>query len=173
MSPGGGELQQVPSRYPEQRTQASALSELKIPALHTALFLFLLARRAGTLEQVRTPARWSRDPEKARHTWEEGGPLSFTGVLSAWLLGSTMHSGVPGFATGLRTLLSRSPQPTARRFPNPWAVWKRHRGPKKEEFRRKNHQLGYGFSTVLITWKESTNTSSSLPGTMEEAETAI
>lgn len=57
VSPGGGELQQVPILYTEQRTGPSALSELKIPALHTALFLFLLARRAGTLEQVWTPAR--------------------------------------------------------------------------------------------------------------------
>lgn len=52
MSPGGGELQQVPILHTEQRTRPSALSELKISALHTALFLFLLARRAGTLEQV-------------------------------------------------------------------------------------------------------------------------
>lgn len=66
MSPGGGELQQVPILNTEQRTQPSALSELKIPALHTALFLFLLARRAGTLEQVSTPARCEQGPGKSQ-----------------------------------------------------------------------------------------------------------
>lgn len=66
MSPGGGELQQVRILSPEQRTQPSALSELKIPALHTALFLFLLARRAGTLEQVSTPARCEQGPGKSQ-----------------------------------------------------------------------------------------------------------
>lgn len=66
VSPGGGELQQVPILYTEQRTRPSALSELRIPALHTALFLFLLARRAGTLEQVWTPARCEQGPGKSQ-----------------------------------------------------------------------------------------------------------